>query len=619
MSIRILDNKNLLTKIISFSDFDSTMSFKLSKRKIGKNLDVKDNEKMNKICLFHLMSEFRNEEDEDDFDIKIGDILYKSNDEINNCDWEKKRKMLKEHKEIMISLLEPKVNESLDFIFKYHIYLPSLRKNNVHLEFANSSIVMLKLYDYNKLQKIQQCYYDKYITVEYMNDSTGTKRIIPLREKQHYEEALLNLNQSVQEIKGNKRYLRILFEQIMEYDYKKLKNEFKGMTKEQMKEINPIFFFNWMITVYFKLYLNNVNVSILRFKGKKEKYLKEFIKQHKEAMNVILFIDNMFNNVNIIINYWYKFLCLENPEKKEKKYSLFDFLLKMYKDKVYNEIIMVILEQMKIYIEENQNKEEDKMVIEDEDDLNSTNDSSFSEDEKECKSENDPVKKIVEEIGNCILDIELNPLNACAINHSGIKLGEIYEKYEKALKDIMEKKLNDLKEEGALKTFENMKTLLESDKNPRCLISKNYKIINRTKKKLTVILTSFIDKYTKDKFNISNKNYSFNSQNENFDDFSEESEEEIKNNIRNDINNIKKDLIKKEMESRGLNNGQIPKDLEIMVNNYVDKNGDDMITLAKKSIIFKFREEQFFQENDKKIRKMLKGNKGEPDIYEEKK
>ena len=40
MSIRILDNKNLLTKIILYSDFDSTMSFKLSKRKIGRNLVI---------------------------------------------------------------------------------------------------------------------------------------------------------------------------------------------------------------------------------------------------------------------------------------------------------------------------------------------------------------------------------------------------------------------------------------------------------------------------------------------------------------------------------------------------------------------------------------------------
>ena len=73
------------------------------------------------------------------------------------------------------------------------------------------------------------------------------------------------------------------------------------------------------------------------------------------------------------------------------------------------------------------------------------------------------------------------------------------------------------------------------------------------------------------------------------------------------------------MKLRGLNDGQVPKDLEIMVNNYVDKCGDDMIILAKESIIFKFREEQFFKENDQKIRKMLKANKDDPNIYEEKK
>ena len=615
MSIRIIGNNNLLTKIATYSDFDSLISFKLSKRKIGRKLDVEKNDNMNKIILFHYMSSFRNEEDEDDFDIKIGDIMYRSNDEVIKYNWEKKIKMLKEHKELMKSLLELKVNDVLDFIFKYHIYLPNLRKNNVHLEFSESSIVMLKYYDYIKLQTIQQCYYDKYITMEYMNDSTGAKNIIPLREKQYYEKELLNVNESFNEIKGNERYKRILIEQIMEYNYKIIKNEFKEMNKEQLKEINPIFFFIWAITVYFKFYLNNVNVSILRFKGeKREKYLNEFIKQHNQAMNVILFIDNTFNNVNIIVNAWYKFLNLENLEKKEKYFSLFDLLLKMYKDKIYDKIIEEVLEQFKEYIKENQNKEEEvKMIIEDDDDLNSTNDSSFSQEESECKKEeDDPIKKMIEQIGNIVLEMEMNPQNANGINHSGVKLGKVYEEYEKKLEDIMKENLNNLKEEEALKTFEKMKTLLETDKNPRSLISDNYKIINRTKKKLTKPLVEFFTEYTKSRFNIANKNYSYNTQNENFDDFSEESEREILNNINNDINNIKKELIEKEMESSGLPK----KEIEIMVNNYVDKNGDDMITLYKEMILFHFREKQFHRENDQKIQKMLKGTKTDSCIFD---
>ena len=324
-------------------------------------------------------------------------------------------------------------------------------------------------------------------------------------------------------------------------------------------------------------------------------------------MNTILFVDNICNNINIIINYCYKFLALEIPEKKEKIFSLLDLLLKMYKDKIYDEIIKDILEQLKMYIKENKDNGEDKMVIEDDDDLNSTNDSSFSQDEKESKDEHDPIRYLVEQIGNCVLDMELNPQNANGINYSGINIGKIYEKYEEILEEIMKENLNNLKEEEALETFEKMKTLLETDKNPRCLISKNIKIINRTKKRLTAKFNEFFKEYARNKYNISNKNYSFNSQSENFDDFSEESEKEIKDKIKNEINNIKKDLIEKEMKSKGLPNDQIPKDLEKMVNNYVDNNGDDMITLAKEAIFFQFREEQFFMENDQKIKKMLKG------------
>ena len=224
----------------------------------------------------------------------------------------------------------------------------------------------------------------------------------------------------------------------------------------------------------------------------------------------------------------------------------------------------------------------------------------------------DPIKKMVEQIGNIVLEMEMNPQNANGINHSGVKLGKVYEEYEKILEDIMKENLHNLKEEEALKTFEKMKTLLETDKNPRSLISDNYKIINRTKKKLTKPLVEFFTEYTKSRFNISNKNYSYTTQNENFDDFSEESEREILNNINNDINNIKKELIEKEMESSGLPK----KEIEIMVNNYVDKNGDDMITLYKEMILFHFREKQFHRENDQKIQKMLKGTKTDSCIFD---
>ena len=612
-----LGNKNLLIKILLYSDFESTMSLKKSKRSIKSKLNAQKNEDMNNLCLYHYMAIFRNKDDDEDFDIKIGEIMYDTNIETKRINWEKKMKEINEHLEKMEFLLDDKINEVIDFIFKYHTYLPDLRKNNVHLEFSNSSIFMLKLYDFNKFQKIQDNYYEKYITEEYMSDSAGIKKIVPLREKQYYEKELLNLRESFQEIKGNERYIKILKEQIMEYNYTLLEKEFKRMKKENLEKINPIICFTWIITVYFRMYLDNVKASILRFKNDiiKEKYLKEFIKQHNNVMNVILFIDSNFNNVNIILNYWSKFLNKDNKEKSEKKFSLLILLLNMYKDKVYNTIIYDVLDQLKKYIEENSKKEEDKMIIKndkDDEDLNSTNEDSSCLSDEECKSESEyedtSVKSIIEEIGNCILDIELNPQNSNGINHTGIKLGEIYEKYEDILKEAMERYLKEnLEEKDPLKTFEELKSLLEADKNPRSLIYKNYKLINRIKKKLTNSFIKLFVPYITKKFDIKNKYYKYDSHQENFDDFSEESEIKIKKKVENEIKQIKKMLIDNALKLEGLSNVQVPKDLEDMVNNYVDKNGDSIVILAKKVIYFYFKEMQFYEDNDKKVIRMLKG------------
>ena len=133
------------------------------------------------------------------------------------------------------------------------------------------------------------------------------------------------------------------------------------------------------------------------------------------------------------------------------------------------------------------------------------------------------------------------------------------------------------------------------------LKSKNIKIINRTKKKLVQTVTSIFIEYTRNKFDINNKFDYHNLEMENFDEFSEDSERKIRKNIENEINIIK-DILKqkyKNLESTGQN-------LEKIVNEYVDNNGDSIIILAKKVIYFFYKEIQFYKDNDKIIVKMLK-------------
>ena len=599
--------KNLVTNIAKFQELDDMFSFKKSKNKINVILSAKNNDDVNGIFFNNYMKMFLSEDDEENTEKRIE---YNLDIEINKTNWEEKFKEANEHLEKMKTLGD-ELMKSMDFIFKYKIYLPDLRKSNTFVEFVNSTIFMMKFYDFNKLETMEKCYYDKYINKEYIMDSTGNKAIVPLRKNQHYEKELLNLRESFNEIKGNKRYIKILTEQIMEYNYISIENEYKDMKKEDLEKINPIISFVWLVTIYFKFYLIYVKASIIRIKNNSKKFLTEFIKQQNGVTNVILFLNNNFNNVNIIINYWYKFL--NKNEKSEKKFTLLNLFLKMYKEYIYNSLIDGVIDEFDKYLkhykkeeEKNESIKKNAMIIDsgDSDSLNSTNDSSYSSDEESMEQcEEYSIVDIIEDLGNCILDMELNEQNAKGINHTGFLLSDKYEKYETVLINSIKRKLENLKENEALNTFEEIKPLLETIKNPRFLSCKNVKLINRTKKKLTEAATKILVDYATNKFNITNKNYKYVSPVENFNDFSEKGERNIKEKAENELN-----IIKNMLKEKFMSFGKVPKEIEELVNSYVDKNGDDIVILAKKVIYFFYKEKQFYKENNKKIIALLKGD-----------
>ena len=599
--------KNLVTNIAKFQELDDMFSFKKSKNKINVILSAKNNDDVNGIFFNNYMKMFLSEDDEENTEKRIE---YNLDIEINKTNWEEKFKEANEHLEKMKTLGD-ELMKSMDFIFKYKIYLPDLRKSNTFVEFVNSTIFMMKFYDFNKLETMEKCYYDKYINKEYIMDSTGNKAIVPLRKNQHYEKELLNLRESFNEIKGNKRYIKILTEQIMEYNYISIENEYKDMKKEDLEKINPIISFVWLVTIYFKFYLIYVKASIIRIKNNSKKFLTEFIKQQNGVTNVILFLNNNFNNVNIIINYWYKFL--NKNEKSEKKFTLLNLFLKMYKEYIYNSLIDGVIDEFDKYLkhykkeeEKNESIKKNAMIIDsgDSDSLNSTNDSSYSSDEESMEQcEEYSIVDIIEDLGNCILDMELNEQNAKGINHTGFLLSDKYEKYETVLINSIKRKLENLKETEALNIFEEIKPLLETIKNPRFLSCKNVKLINRTKKKLTEAATKILVDYATNKFNITNKNYKYVSPVENFNDFSEKGERNIKEKAENELN-----IIKNMLKEKFMNTGKVPKEIEELVNSYVDKNGDDIVILAKKVIYFFYKEKQFYKENNKKIIALLKGD-----------
>ena len=142
----------------------------------------------------------------------------------------------------------------------------------------------------------------------------------------------------------------------------------------------------------------------------------------------------------------------------------------------------------------------------------------------------------------------------------------------------MERYLEENLDEGKVQQkFEELKSLLEADKSPRRLLNNNIKLINKTKRAILENVVNKLVKYVAQKFNLENKCYNYEKQIEDFSEFSEESEKNIRKNIDNEIKEMKGFLIK--------NNSKM-ENVENVVENYIEHNGDEIVFLYNKSILF---------------------------------
>ena len=153
------------------------------------------------------------------------------------------------------------------------------------------------------------------------------------------------------------------------------------------------------------------------------------------------------------------------------------------------------------------------------------------------------------------------------------------------------------KDDDCAKLFEDVKYLIEADKNPKRIISRNLKIINRTKKKLMEIVTKIFADYTGKKFNVFNKFYVYDNYQEDYSEFSEESENQIKKVIEEEKNKIRNFLITSHKNVEGI---------EKIVDDYINNNGDNIIAFAKRLIYFYSKENQFYKDLDSRIHYVTK-------------
>ena len=280
--------------------------------------------------------------------------------------------------------------------------------------------------------------------------------------------------------------------------------------------------------------------------------------------------------------------------------------LKMYKETVFDKLINSVLEKFENYLMEqgsnifeiNTGKNNDcEMVI---DNFEEDEEQYSDDDSNEEKDDLVLIKDIIEQLGNCLLDMELDENNINSINSSKLKLGQIYSNFEDVLIKVIKTNIeNNLKKNNnAQDIFESIKFLIEADKNPKRIISNNIKIINKTKKKILEVISNIFAVYTTQRFNVFNAFNIYDNYQEDYSDFSEESEKRIKERIEYEISKIKNILIK---------NYEKLESAEKMVDKYIKDNGDNMIVLAKRLIYFYSKEIQFYEVNDKRI-ELFKNN-----------
>ena len=168
---KCLNTGNLLTIISQYLSFKDILKLSHCNRSIRNLLNPDKNNIINKIFLLSLIKIFF------EFD---SDIIFKNKKNLSG----KLMKFTKNYKAFMMDLnknIQRYSNESIRKkvidCFRIHMYLPDLRKENIHLEFESSSIHLMFCYDMLFRTTCTYNYYNKYINKEYV--------ISGLNEKMH--------------------------------------------------------------------------------------------------------------------------------------------------------------------------------------------------------------------------------------------------------------------------------------------------------------------------------------------------------------------------------------------------------------------------------------------------
>lgn len=367
--------------------------------------------------------------DEDNIEILSNETNFNSNlliDDYNETknNW---KKILKELEINLNNFSDKKVSNIIYELFKNHLYLSDIRKDNKFLEYENSDFHQNHCYDWFQRISFLVNYYKKYFDNKQKPEKIIGRHLI-------YEEKLINYIDIENEIE-NSNEEQILINQIFEYDFEKIEKYYSN--NRNNKKINDVLLFIlWLIKTseLFSKMLSSY-MTIFDKSIEEKEIINEYINKQKAFLQFAKSINENFNNINIILNNLYYHQNKTN--NKTNFFSLYEMIKKIMEKNFISIIKSKIMKNFNKFLK----KYFQNLFAEKNWEINSegsTQSNSFEYDEEmeieeEIQYFKEDDKYLLEEFVNCILNLNINPLNANLINHTGIKLGDEYNNIENLL------------------------------------------------------------------------------------------------------------------------------------------------------------------------------------------
>ena len=391
-----------------------------------------------------------------------------------------------------------KKNYSKDvfYRFKLHIYLPFVRKSNKILENKESSLHQYYCYDFNDNKRIYT-YYDKYLDLENNGFKGQNSKNFLFRKNLTFENEFLGINELIHNVQGNNEF-KLLVERIINYDYVSIDKQYYN-NKTNNEVFDFIIWLNHSAILFSKFLYSFINIHCYEPKNKNELII-EYTKAQNDFVNFSLSINEFFSNINIIINYLYRFI--KDKTKSYNDFSIYKMFFNIMKKELYEKLQKNLILDFKNLVEQYckelldfvDNKRTSSFVSNAKTDCGDD----FAEDEEldliidELPLENEENKEMtkIEIINNfmaCITDLSIDERNALCINHSNIKMDDNYQIYEKILIEVFVNEINNCinKEKKPIENIYSVFTNILSIKHQDDIKeNKGFNFINRTKKLL---------------------------------------------------------------------------------------------------------------------------------------